>query len=213
MTNPICPNSIEIEEAACRAVRAVAGFFLSSANCPESQAAKATASGYPAESVCLSLAPTIRLVPYRPPWQRQARLRAPRPDWWEPASKPLPLTAGLPQDCRKRPHAAQQSSAISPRFPCCRLGWRSPPPAWSTLAPWPHDQRKPRCLMRAPVRSSHNRACPHTTVAVPPSPQNPPRERQERREHCVIGRYPVFVPALHGRSAAFHQNVARRSGC
>src|SRR5258708_32419979 len=72
-------------------------------------------------SVSLSLAPLIRLAPYRPPWQTQARLQPQRPDSREPASKLLSLTVALLQHCRKRLPAERQSPEILPRFTCYPL--------------------------------------------------------------------------------------------
>src|SRR6266852_4158573 len=141
---------------------------------PELLAAKATASACPAGSVSPSLGPRIRLVPYRPPWQTQARLRPRRPGSAERASKPLPLTASLQQDYRKPLAEQRRSHARLLLLPCCRLGWRIPPPAWSVRAPWQDDRHTPQCRSSAPVQRSL-RACPHTTVAVPPLPPSPPR--------------------------------------
>src|ERR1019366_7962537 len=154
------------------------GSFYPEPIAPESQAAKATASGCPAESVSLSLGPRTRLVLYRPPWRTQEQLRPRRPDSRERASEPLPLSAGLLRHCHKPLLADQHSPAILPQFPCCQPGWRSPQPAWSVRALWQDDRCKPRYRMRAPVQSSL-RACPQTTVAVPPSLRSPPQEMQE----------------------------------
>ena len=159
---------------------------------PESQAAKATASGCPAGSVSPSPAPRTRLVPCRPPWRTQARLRSRHPDSSEQASKPLPLTVALPLRCRKRLPVEQHSPATLPHFPCCPLGRRNPPPAWSVPAPCRDDRHTPRCRMRAPVQSSHTRACPQTTVAVPPSPRSPLRGRQEHRGFRGSTRSSIF---------------------
>jgi hypothetical protein len=81
---------------------------------PESLAAKATASAYPAGSVSRGLVPRTRLAPYRPSWQTPVRLHSRRPDLWELTSKPPPLTAALLRHCRTRPLAAQHSPAILP---------------------------------------------------------------------------------------------------
>src|SRR5579862_514208 len=161
------------------------GSFCSAPLASESLAAKATASACPVGSVFLSLAPRIRLAPYRPPCQTRARLHSRRPDSREPASKPLPLTAAPQRHCHKRPVAEQHSPAIWPHFPCCPPGWRNPPPAWSVPAPYRDGLHTPRCQMRAPVQSSL-RACPQTTFAVPRWLRSPTRERQERREHCAV---------------------------
>src|SRR5208282_290967 len=87
------------------------GSFCPAPVAPESQAATATAFACPVGSVSLSLGPRIPLVPYRPPWQRQVRLRFRHPDSREPASKPLPLTAGLLSCCHKRLVAERHSPA------------------------------------------------------------------------------------------------------
>jgi hypothetical protein len=86
------------------------------------------------EALVQGLGPAIRLAPYRPPWQTQRGFDSRRPDSREPASKPLPL---LPRFRRlpKRLPQEQHSPARLPHFPCCPLGWRSPPPAWSVPAP------------------------------------------------------------------------------
>src|ERR1035441_9809592 len=152
---------------------------------PESRAAKSTASACPVGSVSLSLALRTRLLPRRPPWQTQARLRPRLPDSREPASTPLPLTFGRPRHGRRRPPPEQQSPDKSLHFPCCPLVRRSPQPVWSAPLPWQDDRDTPRYRMRAPVLRSL-RACLYTSVAVPPSRRNPPRERRERREHCAV---------------------------
>src|SRR5277367_4883259 len=152
------------------------GSFYSRPVAPEWQAAKATASACSAGSVSLDLEPTIQLAPYRPPEQTQARLDFRHPEPWEPASKPRPLTAGLPRNCRKPLVAEQHSSDKWPHFPCCQPGWRSPPPAWSIPAPCQDDRYTPQCRMPTPIPSVRNRAGPQTTVAVPPSPRSPPPE-------------------------------------
>src|SRR5258708_34055445 len=103
-------------------------------------------------SVSLSLAPLIRLAPYRPPWQTQARLQPQRPDSREPASELLSLTVALLPHCRKRLPPERQSPEILPRFPCYPLVSRSLPPALSAPAPCPEYRRTPRCRMRAPVQ-------------------------------------------------------------
>jgi hypothetical protein len=97
----------------------------------ESQAAKAIASVCQEESSSPGPALMIRLVQCRPPWQTRARLRPGRPDLREPASKPLPLIAGILRFCHKRPVAERHSPPMSPHFPCCQPVWRTPQPASS----------------------------------------------------------------------------------
>ena len=61
---------------------------------PESLAARSTAFAYPAESVPEIL--SQRFSPRRVACKANASAASPpRPDSWDPASKPLPLTAGL----------------------------------------------------------------------------------------------------------------------
>ena len=79
---------------------------------PESRAAKASAFACPRGTVALSPAPGILRVPYRRPWQTQARLRPRRSDSWEQASGHLPLSDALPQYCR-RPLLARAAIARS----------------------------------------------------------------------------------------------------
>src|SRR5438552_8826688 len=164
----------------------------------ESLVAKATASAYPAGSVSPGLGPTIRLLPYRPPWQTQARLRSRLRDSWGPVSKLLPLTAALLWHCNKQLVEEQYSPDRPPHFLCCPLARRSPPPAWTVPVPCPHDRHTPRYRMRAPVHRSHSLVDLRTTVVVPPSRRSPPRERQERREHYALRNHPVFAPAPRG---------------
>src|SRR5271169_3895156 len=100
----------------------------------ESQAAKATASACPAESVSPSPEPTIPLAPCRPPGPTQVLLHSLHPDSRERVPKPFPLTAALPQHSRKRLPAARQSPDRSLHFPCCQPELRPPQPAWSVPA-------------------------------------------------------------------------------
>ena len=83
-------------------------------------------------------------------------------------------------------------------LPCCQRVRRNRLPCWSVPAPCPDDRYMRRCRMPTLGLRVRNRPCPHTTVAVPPSPTNLTRETQVRREHCGVGHHRFFEPAHRG---------------
>jgi hypothetical protein len=96
------------------------------------------------------VAPETRLVAYRPPWYRQARLRPRLPDWLEPALILRLRPAWLESGCRTRLRAMPHSPARLLPFPCRQRELPNRRTIWSVPAPWRDDRNMP------PRRPRHN---------------------------------------------------------